>query len=179
MKNLSIVATLMILMSCSTSKYALDASSIDEFDLEDYKTFSFSDVQVNLNENISFDEAKALLKKEFSDQLTARGLRESNGQSDLLIELNLQLYSKETSYKADITLDPSFSGGGRTYRKDDFDMESATKHEATLTAELIENNTNLTAWEGIISKEFSKKEKKNAADLEETVGKLIEAINKK
>ena len=128
-------------------------------------------------ESLSFSEDQKLLINDFSNQLTARGLTEAETVPELIINLDLSHYKVEREYKSELTLDPVFDNGYRTYTKNEFDLEVDSNKEVTFIVKLMENKADPASWEGIISKELPKNDGKNTIAIEEIVDQVFEAID--
>ncbi|MEP2295913.1 DUF4136 domain-containing protein, partial [Algoriphagus sp.] len=117
MRKLNYIWLALILgfMSCTTTNVIVEPGVYDDFNIADYKTYSFLEVDQSNTEVPAFSQSVVYLKKEIAKQLAARGLSEDPSSPELKINLGIVIENKEQTRETNLATDPFMYTGQRNY----------------------------------------------------------------
>ncbi|SFT38904.1 protein of unknown function [Algoriphagus locisalis] len=174
-----LLALLVGLMACSTAKVAVEPGLYEDFNLTDYKTYAFLEVDQSETEVPAFSQSVEYLKQEISKQLAARGLSENNSSADLKINLGIVIENKEQTRETSLATDPFMYTGQRNYTWQSEEIVVNRYKEGTLSVHLVDAQTNQAVWVGVVSEIIPTKEEKKQAAIEDAVAEVFESIDTK
>lgn len=179
MRNLTFLwlALVIGISSCSTTNIIVEKGLYEEFDLSNYKTYSFLEVDQSQSEIPAFSESVDYLKKEIAKQMVSRGLSEDNSAPDLKINLGIVIKNKEQTRETNLATDPFMYSGQRNYTWKSQEIVVNRYKEGTLTMHLVDAQTNKAEWVGVVAKIIPSKQEKKQAAIEEAVSEVFEAID--
>jgi hypothetical protein len=179
MRNLTYLwlALIIGISSCSTTNIIVEKGLYEEFDLSNYKTYSFLEVDQSQSEIPAFSESVDYLKKEITKQMVSRGLSEDNSAPDLKINLGIVIENKEQTRETNLATDPFMYSGQRNYTWKSQEIVVNRYKEGTLTVHLVDAQTNKAEWVGVVAKIIPSKQEKKQAAIEEAVSEVFEAID--
>ncbi|MCX2740227.1 DUF4136 domain-containing protein [Pontibacter anaerobius] len=169
-----IFLTILILTAaaCSTVR-VLDTEAEQGFQLSEYKTFDFYDVEASGVELEPYTPQLDHVKEEITKQLEQRGLSRSTAQPDLKINLGVVVAEKVQTRETNILTDPPFYMGQRRYTWKSEEVVVRRYREGTLSMHLVDNARNELVWqgaaEGVIPDD-------NSAKLQNRISKGIQKL---
>ncbi|PZX51932.1 DUF4136 domain-containing protein [Algoriphagus chordae] len=173
------LSLVMGLISCSTTNVTVESGLYDDFDLTDYNSYAFLDVEVEEAHNASFELSVNYLKDEINKQMEARGLSEDKTNPQLKINLGIAVEEKEQTRETNLTTDPFMYMGQRNYTWQSQEIVVNKYREGTLTVHFVDAQSNKAAWVGLVSKIIPTKQEKKQAAIKAAVQEVFEAIDNK
>ncbi|WPR77874.1 DUF4136 domain-containing protein [Algoriphagus sp. NG3] len=166
-----------LVSSCTTSRISVEQEKYGNFKLQDYKTFSFLEVDQSKTGVPVFTQAIDYLKQEITTQMASRGLSEDPNDSELKINLGLVIENKEQTRETNLATDPFMYSGQRNYIWKSEEVVVNRYKEGTLTMHLVDSETNAAVWIGTISDIIPTKQEKKQAAIEVAVSSLFEKLD--
>ncbi|WP_347156507.1 DUF4136 domain-containing protein [Pontibacter chitinilyticus] len=169
----SCLVLLLLLAGCSP-KIAVTAEPATNFNLSDYHTFAFYDVQASgsgLEPN--YRSKVVLLQEEIARQLQAKGLQQATNNPDLLVNIgvvvNQQVQTRETDFRTDAPL----YIGQRHYTWKSEEVPVGRYKTGTVSIDLVDSNQNELVWRGTAEGILPHKESKLRERIQEGMQQLI------
>ncbi len=176
--NLYPLYFLVIVISfCSTPQVIVEHSEYENFNLQEYTTFSFMKIDQSETEVPLFAQAIDFLKQEITTQMTSRGLSEDPAAGELKINLGLVIENKEQTRETNLATDPFMYSGQRSYTWKSEEVVVNKYKEGTLTMHLVDSETNAAVWVGTVSDIIPTKQEKKQAAIEAAVSSLFEKVD--
>ncbi|GHA54829.1 hypothetical protein GCM10007389_02700 [Pontibacter akesuensis] len=155
----------------------LDTEADAGFQLRNYSTFDFYQVEASGDALEPYGPQLAFLKQEITQQLQQRGLTRTSSNPDLKINLGIVVAEKVQTRETNIQTDPPFYMGQRRYSWRSREVETGRYQQGTLSVHLVDNARNEMVWQGaaagVVPDDNTAKLQKR---ISEGVQKLIELI---
>jgi len=180
MKLKRFIIALLFLLSfgCNSSLVTVEDDAYKNFELSNYKSFGFIEIENPNPENPNFDKAIALIKKEIEVSMVNRGLQTSSNP-DLKINIGLVLEDKVQTRTTNLATDPFMYTGQRSYTWKSEEVPVNTYREGSVTMHLVNAQNNQAVWVGTINRVVPNKEEKKAEAIKFAVAQLFEEIDNK
>ncbi len=180
MKFNRLIFTLLLILSfsCTSSLVMVDDDSFNDFELSDYSSFDFFEIENTNPENPNFEKAISLLKQEIEEAMVNRGLQKSSNP-DLKVNLGLVVEEKVQTRTTSLATDPFMYTGQRQYTWKSEEVPVNTYKEGSVTMHLVDSKNNQEVWVGSINRVVPKKEEKKVEAIKFAVTKLFEEIDQK
>lgn len=164
------------MVSCSPVR-VLETEADQGFQLSNYQTFDFYEVEASGNALAPYALQLDYLKQEIADQLQQRGLTRSSTNPDLKVNLGIVVAEKVQTRQTNILTDPPYYIGQRRYTWRTREVEAGRYKQGTLSLHLVNNAENELVWqgaaEGVLPDDNTAKVQKR---ISEGVQKLVEKI---
>ena len=103
------------LFSCGGSRVVIENDQYKDFNLTDYKTFDFFEIEAPNSDNPNFKSNIAYLEETISKELNSRGLSQTSSNPDLKINLGITVEDKVQTRTTSLATDPFMYSGQRSY----------------------------------------------------------------
>jgi len=177
MKKIAILFAV-FLMSCGGVKIK-GVTSASNFALSNYKTYNFYEVDAEgdaLSDN--YKENLELVKTAVSKQMVLRGLTQTSGSPDLLVNIGAvvseEIQTRETSFAN--PADRMAYMGQRNYSWQVSEVEVGRYREGSVTLDLVDSRSVKLLWQGSADSILPTKEKNLPALIDSGIAKLFEKI---
>jgi len=164
--------------SCGGSRVIVESDQYKDFNLTDYKTFDFFEIDAPNSENPNFKENISYLEETISRELIARGLTKSSTNPDLKINLGITIEDKVQTRTTNLATDPFMYSGQRSYTWQAKEVPVNTYRIGSLTVHLVDRNSNEAVWVGTINQVLPNKPKNTPAAIEAAVLEIFKEIDK-
>jgi hypothetical protein len=165
--------------SCGGSRVIVDNDQYIDFNLTDYKTFDFFEIDAPNSENPNFNENISYLEETISKELVARGLSQSSANPDLKINLGITIEDKVQTRTTSLATDPFMYSGQRSYTWQAKEVPVNTYREGSLTVHLVDRSSNKAVWVGTIKQVLSNKPKNTPEAIESAVAEIFKELDNK
>ena len=174
--NLFYLVILLGFMSCTTSQVTVPNGQYENFDIGDFKSFSFLDIEAEETDNPDFRHAVALLQNEIKNQFAALDIPEGTANPSLGVNIGITVEDKVQTRETSLATDPFTYTGQRNYTWKSEEIVVNTYKQGTLTIHLIDLASNEAVWVGIVSKVIPNKEEKREAAIKDAVDAIFNKI---
>ena len=176
--KLIIGSFLLLAFSCTSSLVTVEDNAYQDFELSNYKSFDFLEIDNTNPENPNFEKAIALLMKDVEEEMVKRGLQKSSNP-DLKVNLGLVVEEKVQTRTTSLATDPFMYTGQRRYTWQSQEVPVNTYKEGSITLHLVDSKSNQAVWVGSIDRVVPKKDEKKAEAIDFAVTELFNEIDKK
>ncbi len=178
MKNYRFHILWVLLLSfwaCSTVK-VLDTEAITGFDLSDYATYQFYDIDTQADTvSPAFLEQVQYLQAEIAEKLEAFGLKPGNSQSDLLVNLGIVVEEKVQTRETNFREAPRYIGQYRySWRSEEIAV--GRYKVGTVSVHLVDRKNNELVWQGVAEGVIPEDTQKLQETIDEGVEELFSRI---
>ena len=163
--------------SCGGSRVIVDNDQYIDFNLTDYKTFDFFEIDAPNSENPNFNENISYLEETISKELVARGLSQSSANPDLKINLGITIEDKVQTRTTSLATDPFMYSGQRSYTWQAKEVPVNTYREGSLTVHLVDRSSNKAVWVGTINQVLPNKPKNTPEAIESAVAEIFKELD--
>lgn len=179
MKLLRLIPSLLILLSfsCSSSLVTVEDSAYENFDLTDYQTFDFFEIENTNPSNPNFEKAIELFKKEIGEAMLSRNIKQSSNP-DIKVNLGIIIEDKVQTRTTNLATDPFMYSGQRSYTWKSEEVPVNTYREGSVTMHLVDTKNNQVVWLGTINRVVPNKDEKKAEAIRFAVTELFKEIDK-
>lgn len=174
-KQIVIISFLFLLLSCSVAKVK-HTESAPGFRLSNYKTFDYFKLEATGDTSANFEKNAALLRGAITKNLQAKGLRRSETQPELLINIGIVVDEKTQTRETTFREAPRYMGQ-RKYSWKSEEVEVGKYKEGTATVHLVDARTEEMVWQGVVQSIIPGNEKKIPASIEEGVNALFDKMD--
>ena len=164
--------------SCGGSAVIVDNDQYKSFNLLDYKTFDFFEIEAPDTVRPSFKESVSYLEETINRELMERGLTQSSSNPDLKINLGIKIEDKIQTRTTSLATDPFMYTGQRSYTWESKEVPVGTYREGSLTVHFVDLSSNNAVWVGTIDQVLPNKSKNNPAAIETAVTKIFKELDK-
>ncbi|WBL44288.1 DUF4136 domain-containing protein [Algoriphagus halophytocola] len=181
MKKFNFIALILLtawMSSCVSSNVTVEEGANGEFDLQNYSSYEFLDVEVENSHNEDFKLAVDFLKDEINKQLSAQGLAYKDDGAELQINLGIVVEEKEQTRTTNLATDPFMYTGQRRYTWQSEEIVVNKYKEGSLTMHLVDSESNQAVWVGMVSKIIPSKTEKKQQAIADAVNDIFQEINK-
>ncbi|MBA9077387.1 DUF4136 domain-containing protein [Rufibacter quisquiliarum] len=162
-----------LLISCNAVRVS-NKEAADDFRLASYKTFDFqSDATA---ETAAFEQEFGLLRNEVAKQLQKRGLRQSSGQPDLLVNIGAMISEKTQTRETRFGQDGPYYTGQRRYTWKSQEVPVGTYQEGTVSVHLVDRVKNELVWRADAAAVIPNKKEKLEERIREGVEEMFKEI---
>jgi hypothetical protein len=176
--KLSIPLILAILFNACSSVRVLDTEAEGNFNLSQYKTFNFYDVEADgdtvIHDSPGYYEEMDVLKSEIRRELESRGLSMSQ-QPQLLVNIGAVVEEKVQTRQTDFREAPLYIGQ-RRYSWKSKEVEVGRYKQGTVTVHLIDRESNNLVWRGVAEGVIPKNQEKLRNTIKTGIEKMFERI---
>lgn len=169
---------IMLCFSCNSSLVMIEDDSYKNFELSDYKSFDFFEIENTNPDNPNFEKAIELFKKDIEEEMLKRGLQKSP-TPDLKINIGLVVEEKVQTRTTSLATDPFMYTGQRRYTWKSEEVPVNTYKEGSVTMHLVDSKNNQAVWVGSINRVIPNKEEKKVEAIKFAVSQLFEEIDQK
>lgn len=169
------IALLLVNLACSSSQSVSD--QYQDFNLSSYKTFDFFEIESTNKGLPGFEENIEFLENQIIQELTQRGLSQSEGSPDLKINLGIVVEDKVQTRTTSLATDPFMYSGQRSYTWKSEEVPVNTYKEGSLTMHLVDAENNQAVWVDVVSRVIPKKQKNKEKAVSDAVNELFEKID--
>lgn len=180
MKKLQLTYFLLVLLmsSCMSPRVIVEPGKYTNFNLKDYSTYSFMEVEVKTPGNAFFQQSVDYLKEDISKAMKVRGLTLDDANPDLKINLGVVVEEKEQTRETNLATDPFMYSGQRNYTWKSEEIVVNKYKEGTLTMHLVDAKSNEAVWVGVTSKTVPKKQEKKEVAISEAISDIFAELDK-
>lgn len=173
-----LVPILILLFSfgCSSSLVTVEGEDYQNFNLSNYTSYGFMEIENTDPSNPNFEKAIDLLKKDISTEMSSRGLSLSS-DPDLLVNIGLLVEDKVQTRTTSLATDPFTYTGQRRYTWKSEEVPVNTYKEGSITLHLVDPKLNTAVWVGSIDRVVPKKDDKKAEAIQFAVSELFKEID--
>lgn len=146
-------STYMVLLAlcvaaCRPPVNVLNAEASEDFNLSDYQTFDFYEVDID-NDSVSqaYMDRVEILKSEITEKFTELGLTQSPSDPDLLVNLGIVVEDKVQTRETTIQEAPIYIGQ-RRYHWEREEVVVGRYQEGMVSVHLVDRAKNELVWEG-------------------------------
>lgn len=165
-----------ISMSCASSPVLVDQDLFNDFNLYDYQSFDFLDVNAADTDNPNFQQNISYLKESISKKMLDNGLKREENNPELKINLGIVVKDQVQTRQTNLSTDPFMYTGQQSYTWKTREIPINTYKEGTLTMHLIDPQTNQPVWIGTISRALPTKAKNTPSTIDDTVKLLFKKM---
>jgi len=167
----------MLFLSCSPVKI-VNVDKQDEFKLSNYETFNFYNVNVNGDTlDKPYQENIKILTKEITKALEKKGLRWTQDEPDLLINIGIVTEEKIQTRTTNFPNDAPKYAGQRNYSWKSQEVEVGKYKSGTVTVHLVDRILNKMMWRGVAEGVISNNQARLKKDIGKGVEKLFSKLN--
>lgn len=173
LKYLSIgIIGLLLISGCSPVKI-LETQKIGEFTLANYSTFDFYQMDVDGNTGPEFSERVHWIMDEVTAQMEERGVKQSDQEPELLINIGLAFVEKVQTRETDFRTDAPRYVGSLNYSWQSETVAVGTYEEGTMVVHFVDSEDLILLWEGIAQSVLLKGDKAAQKNIATGVSKLM------
>ena len=165
------------LFSCGGSRVVIENDQYKDFNLTDYKTFDFFEIEAPNSDNPNFKSNIAYLEETISKELNSRGLSQTSSNPDLKINLGITVEDKVQTRTTSLATDPFMYSGQRSYTWESKEVPVNTYREGSLTVHLVNRGSNKAVWVGTINKVLPNKSKNTPETIESAVAEIFKELD--
>ncbi|WP_205500725.1 DUF4136 domain-containing protein [Rufibacter psychrotolerans] len=179
LKWIAICLTLLAFnLGACNSVRVVNTNAAQDFNLGKYQTFSFMEVTTSADTaGIPIPpEYVNSLKQEITRQLAQRGLRPSESNADLQVNVGVVVQEKTQTRQTDIRTDPPFYMGQRRYTWKSREVEVGRYKEGTVSVHLVDRASNELVWSAEAESVIPDKAEKVQERISEGMEKLFSAL---
>jgi len=163
-------------ISCTTSQVTVPNGQYESFDIGDYKSFSFLDIETEKTDNPNFHHSVTLLQEEITSQFSEIDIPEGDANPSLGVNIGITVEDKVQTRETSLATDPFTYTGQRNYTWKSEEIVVNTYKQGTLTIHLIDLASNEAVWVGIVSKVIPNKEEKRETAIKDAVEAIFNKI---
>lgn len=168
MKYLSAgIIGLLLITGCSPVKI-LQSLKVKDFSLSNYSTFDFYHMNVDGNTGPEYGERVHWIMDEFAAQMEERGIKQSDQEPEILINIGLVFVEKVQTRETDFLTDAPRYVGSRNYHWESETVPVGTYEEGTMVVHIVEPEGLILLWEGVAESVLLKSD--NAAQKNIVIG---------
>jgi hypothetical protein len=171
------ILLLLGIFSCGGSRVIVENDQYKDFNLTDYKTFDFFEIDAQNSESPNFKENISYLEETISKGLAARGLIQSSNNPDLKINLGITIEDKIQTRTTSLATDPFMYSGQRSYTWQSKEVPVNTYRQGSLTVHLVDRSSNKAVWVGTIDQVLPNKAKNNPDAIESAVAEIFKELD--
>lgn len=162
---------IIVLLSCSTIN-VLEKEGEPGFNLKNYSTFNFFEVEGSGDTTGNFASHTEQLIEAITSELQSKGLRLSQDNADLLINIGIVVQEKVQTRQTDIRDAPRYMGQRRYSWKSE-EVEVNHYRKGTVTIELVESGPEKMVWKGVAEGVIPEKDRKLKEAIQDGVKTLF------
>jgi len=148
MNNIFLILLALFFFSCSGVRL-LNSESNEGFDVSNYKSFDFYELEATGDTAANFSTNVGLLKNEIEKQLALKGFRRSDTEPDLRVNIGIVVKEKIQTRETTLRDAPRYVGQ-RNYSWKSEEVEVGRYKEGTVTVHLVDPNNNKLMWKGVV-----------------------------
>jgi hypothetical protein len=148
MNNLFLILIALFVFSCSGVRL-LNSESNEGFELSNYKSFDFYELEATGDTAANFSTNVGLLKNEIEKQLALKGFRRSDAEPDLRVNIGIVVEEKIQTRETTLRDAPRYVGQ-RNYSWKSEEVEVGRYKEGTVTVHLVDPNNSKLMWKGVV-----------------------------
>ncbi|SIN81791.1 DUF4136 domain-containing protein [Algoriphagus halophilus] len=167
---------LLVSFGCTSSLVTVEGEDYQNFNLSDYQSYGFMEIENTAPDNPYFQKAIDLIKKDIESEMSTRGLSVSSNP-DLLVNIGLLVEDKVQTRTTSLATDPFTYTGQRRYTWKSEEVPVNTYKEGSITMHLIDPTLNTAVWIGSIDRVVPKKDDKKAEAIQFAVSELFKEID--
>lgn len=162
---------LLCLTACSSVRI-LNTEAADNFNLSNYQTYDFYDIEIS-GDTVSqaFEERVELLKNGIAQELDKLGLTRNSSNPDLLVNLGIVVEEKTQTRQTNIQEAPIYIGQRRYSWKSE-EVEVGKYSQGTVSVDLVDAKQNELVWQGVAEGVVPD----NTKRLKKTIGEGVEEL---
>jgi hypothetical protein len=170
------VATALLLSACTTVEI-VQVNKKKNFSLADYQTYDFQVLRLDIGEESEYSERIYWIRDELVKHLENSGLKRSEENPDLLINVGLVVEEKIQTRETDFRTDAVYMGT-RNYSWQSEEIEIGRYKEGTFTIDFVDTNDNTLKCMGVAQGVVVKKDEESKNNIARGAEKLFKQINK-
>jgi hypothetical protein len=164
-----------LLLQCSPV-YVPYSKQVAERDLSDYKTFKFSEMQVE-NESSWQPQAQNLeqVQQMIATELERRGISQVESDPDLLVNLGVVFSDEVQTRETDIRDAPMYMGS-RNYHWESQEVVVREYQEGTLMMDVVDADNEEMIWQGAVKSTMTSNREKMQKRVEAGIDQLFKSF---
>lgn len=167
---------LLLLAACSPVR-VLETEAKEGFQLSNYSTFDFYEVEATGEELGNYASELDYLKSQIAQELQKRGLQQSTTAPDLKVNIGVAVAEKVQTREKNLTTDPITYIGQRRYTWKAEEVVVRRYQQGTLSLHLVNNAQNELVWQGSAEGVLPDDNKEKLQErINEGVQKLVKEI---
>lgn len=174
MKTLFIIPIALAVLSCSGVRI-LNSEANQGFNLSNYKTFNFYEMEASGDTAANFSTNVELLKKEIEKQLVLKGLSRSDANADLRVNVGIVVQEKIQTRETTLQDAPRYMGQ-RNYSWKSEEIEVGRYKEGTVTVHLVDPNNSTLMWKGAVEGVVPSNKSKLSSTIQDAMEKLFSKL---
>jgi hypothetical protein len=174
MKKLPVILLALAIFSCSGIR-VLNSESNQGFKLSDCKTYNFYELEASGDTAANFSSNAELLKKEIEKQLALKGLRRSDTEPDLRVNIGIVVQEKIQTRETSLQDAPRYMGQ-RNYSWKIEEIEVGRYKEGTVTVHLVDPDNSTLMWKGAVEGILPSNKSKLPSTIQEGMEKLFSKL---
>jgi hypothetical protein len=171
--------SIMLLLSCSSSKITVLEDNEGQFKLSDFATFNFLGVEAEGELQDDYKQRIELIKDEIISKMESRGMAYEPDQAELGINIGILVEEKTQTRETSLMTDPGTFNyiGQRRYSWKSETIELGKYKLGTATIHFIDTKANKAVWVGVIEKILSENPEKTNEVIRKSVADLFEKLD--
>ena len=161
---------------CSAVKI-IHTDQVPGFSLSSYESFDFYELAVDAPESPDFNKRVEWLEEELTNQFEMKGLKQSDDNPDLLINIGIVLVEKIQTRETDIRTDAPKYIGHMNYSWQSETVEVGTYHKGTVVVHFVDSEDKTLVWEGIAESVIVENEEKSRKNIATGAKQMFRGIN--
>ncbi len=173
-KRLDLLFLSVVLLSCTSAKVK-HTESTPGFQLSNYGTYDFYELEASGDTTANFEKNAALIKDAIARNLKTRGLVRNETRPELLINIGIVVEEKTQTRETTIREAPRYMGQRRYSWKSE-EIEIGKYKTGTATVHLVDADSEKMVWRGVVEGVIPNKERKIPASIDEGVDALFSRL---
>ncbi len=172
--NLFLMPIALAILSCSGIR-VINSEANQGFNLSNYKTFDFYELEASGDTAANFSTNVELLKKEIEKQLALKGLSRSDANAGLRVNIGIVVQEKIQTRETTLRDAPRYMGQ-RNYSWKSEEIEVARYKEGTVTVHLVDPKNSTLMWKGAVESVVPSNKSKIPSAIQDGMEKLFSKL---
>jgi hypothetical protein len=144
----------------------------------DFKTYDFFHLETSGDTTDEFYQNITFIKKIVSEEMNLRGLKQSQLQPDLKINLGIVLEEKSQTRQTSLTEPGEWNYiGQRNYKWESQNIEVGTYKEGSLSLHVVDSNHDKALWVGLIEGIIPNNKQRRNRKIKNAIADLFSKID--
>jgi len=170
------LGSFIFLVSACSPVRVIHTEQLPDFSLRNYKTFNY--YQVEAAEDFPDYNARiGWIKEELKNQLEAEGLKQSDDDPDLLVNIGIAIIEKTQTRDTDVRTDAMRYMGGQNYSWQSETVEVGNYLEGTVIVHFVDPDEKVLLCEGVGQSIILDSEEASKKNIKTGITKLLAAID--
>jgi hypothetical protein len=170
------LGSLVFLVSGCSSVRIVQTEAAPEFNLSEYETFGFFQVESDADTIPDFIRRVDLVKESVAEELELKGLKQTDDQPDLMINIGIAVVEKMQTRETDIRSDAPRYAGHMNYGWESETVEVGKYNVSTVVLHLVDADDKVLLWEGIAQGVMLEKDKQAKKNIESGAKRLLKDL---